>query len=120
MGIDRAGPGHPGTGLIPDEEALTDQAAALADGSEIPHRQANALYCQALLDHDAGRLLAAAGHYARATRPLQRARALEAAAAEFAPAGHRNQARTAFAGAAAIYTALGAAADITRLHTTPR
>ena len=32
---------------------LAGHAAALAAGSEIPHRQANALYCRGLLDHDA-------------------------------------------------------------------
>ena len=41
--------------------AFADQAAALAAGSEIPHRQAAALYCRGLLDHDACELLAAAG-----------------------------------------------------------
>ena len=43
----------------------------------------------ALLDHDALRLLAAAERYDAASRPLQRAQALEAAAAEFARAGDR-------------------------------
>jgi hypothetical protein len=48
------------TGDLSTAQALTSQAAALAAGSEIPHRQANALYCRGLLDHDAHRLLAAA------------------------------------------------------------
>ena len=38
-----------------------------AAGSETPHRQANALYCQGLLDHDGAKLLAAAGRYAALT-----------------------------------------------------
>ena len=42
---------------------LAGHAAALAAESEIPHRQANALYCTGLLDHDAVRLLSAAERY---------------------------------------------------------
>jgi tetratricopeptide (TPR) repeat protein len=95
---------------------LTEQAAVLASASETPHRQATAIYCRALLDHDARRLLVAADRYAQATRPLPRAKALEAAAAEFARAGDRAQARAACAGAMAVYTALGAAADVGRLR----
>jgi tetratricopeptide (TPR) repeat protein len=106
------------TGNRDAARAFTDHAAALADGSEIPHRQANAIYCQALLDHDAGRLLAAAERYHDSTRPLQQAKALEAAGAEFACAGDRDQVRTALARAAATYAALGASADIARLEGT--
>ena len=50
--------------------AVADQAASLAAVSEIPHRQANALYCRGLLDHNAVRLLAAAERYSDASRPL--------------------------------------------------
>jgi tetratricopeptide (TPR) repeat protein len=96
--------------------ALVHQAAALATGSQIPHREANALYCRGLLDHDAPRLLAAAERYDDASRPLSRAKALEAAGQEFAHAGHRDRARIAFADAEEVYTVLGAAADITRLR----
>jgi hypothetical protein len=92
----------------------------LAAGSEIPCRQADVLYCRALLDRDALPLLAAAERYDAVGRSLQKAKALEAAAAEFARAGHRDQARTAFAGAVEAYTALGAAADLARLRATPR
>ena len=42
---------------------LAGRAEALAAGSEIPHRQANALYCRGLLDHDGPRLLTAAERY---------------------------------------------------------
>ena len=49
------------TGDLRTAHALTGDAAELAAESEIPHRQANALYCRGLLDHDAPRLLAAAG-----------------------------------------------------------
>ena len=48
-------------------QSIAGQAAALAAGSEIPHRQANALYCRGLLDHDAPRLLAAAERYDEAS-----------------------------------------------------
>ena len=57
------------TGDLGTAQALASQAAALAAGSEIPHRQANALYCRGLLDQDAPRLLAAAERYDEAGRP---------------------------------------------------
>jgi DNA-binding CsgD family transcriptional regulator/tetratricopeptide (TPR) repeat protein len=103
-------------GDIGTAQALTGHAAALAAGSEIPHRQANALYCRGLLDHDAGPLMAAAERYEQASRPLLRAQALEAAAGEFIRCGDRGQARTAFTRAAEVYGSLGAAADVARLQ----
>ncbi|MBV9092339.1 MAG: AAA family ATPase [Streptosporangiaceae bacterium] len=96
--------------------ALAGQAAALAAGSEIPHRQANALYCRGLLDHDGALLLAAAERYDDAGRPLQEAKALEAAAVRFVHAGDRAKARAAFTRAVEVYTGLGAASDIARLQ----
>jgi DNA-binding CsgD family transcriptional regulator len=108
------------TGNLDLARTLAGQAAALAAESEIPHRQANALYCRGLLDHDAARLLAAADRYDGGGRPLLRAKALEAAAGHFVEAGDRSQARTAFTGAAEVYTSLGAAADIARLQATFR
>ncbi len=98
-------------------KALADHAVALAAGSQIPHRQANALYCHGLLDHDAPRLLAAAERYGDASRPLLSAKALEAAAGEFVGADDRDQARGAFTRAVEIYTSLGAATDVARLRT---
>ena len=109
-----------GTGDLGTAQALAGQTAALAAESEIPHRQANALYCRGLLDHDAPRLLAAAEHYDDADRPLLRAKALEAAAGEFVDAGDRSQAREAFTQAVEVYAALGAAADISRVQATFR
>src|SRR5207342_2278465 len=47
------------TGDLGTAQALAGHAASFAAESEIPHRQANALYCRGLLDHDATRLLAA-------------------------------------------------------------
>jgi len=104
------------TGDLETAQALAGQAAALAAGSEIPHRQANALYCRGLLDHDAPQLLTAAERYDEAGRPLLRAKALEAAAGEFVDAEDRAQARDAFTSAVEVYTTLGAAADIARLQ----
>jgi DNA-binding CsgD family transcriptional regulator/tetratricopeptide (TPR) repeat protein len=95
---------------------LADQAAELAAEPEISHRQANALYCRGLVDHDASRLLAAAERYNDAGRPLLRAKALEAAAGHYVDAGDRGQARAAFTGAVEVYASLGAAADIARLQ----
>ncbi len=97
-------------------QALADHATALAAASEIPHRQANALYCRGLLDQDAPRLLAAAERYGDAGRPLLRAKALEAAAEDLVRIGDRGQARPAFTRAVEIYTSLGAAADVARLQ----
>ncbi len=96
--------------------ALTNDAAALAADSEIPHRQANALYCRGLQEHDAARLLTAAERYSEASRPLLTAKALEAAAGEFVSADDRGQARAAFTRAVEIYTSLGAAIDAARLQ----
>ena len=103
-------------GDIGTAQALTGHAAALAAESEIPHRQANALYCRGLLDHDAAPLVAAAERYDQASRPLLRAQALEAAAGEFIRSGDRAQARAAFTRAVEVYGSLGAAADVARLQ----
>jgi DNA-binding CsgD family transcriptional regulator len=102
-------------GDLDTAHAFADRAIALAAGSEIPHQQAAALYCRGLLDHDASQLLAAAERYDDASRPLQRAKALEAAARQFADADDRDQARAAFTQAADVYDSLGAAGDLARL-----
>jgi len=108
------------TGDLGTAQALADHAAALAAGSEIPHRQAHSLYCRGLLDHDAPRLLAAAERYDEAGRPLLSAKALEAAAEHFIHTGDRSQARDAFTRAVEAYTSLGAAADVARVQATFR
>jgi DNA-binding CsgD family transcriptional regulator len=105
------------TGDLGTATAIAGHAAALAAESDIPHRQANGLYCHGLLDHDATRLLAAAERYGDASRPLLSAKALEAAAGDFVCAGDRDQARAAFTRAVEIYTSLGAATDVARLRT---
>jgi DNA-binding NarL/FixJ family response regulator len=101
-------------------QAVASRAAGLAADSAIPHRQANALYCGGLLDHDAAALLAAAGRYAEAGRPLLRAKALEAAAGHFVDDDDRGQARAAFTEAVEVYASLGASADVARLQATFR
>jgi DNA-binding CsgD family transcriptional regulator len=108
------------TGDLGTAKAIAGHAVALAAESEIPHRQANALYCRGLLDHDATRLLAAAERYGDAGRPLLSAKALEAAAGDFVCTGDRDQARAAYTRAVEIYTSLGAATDIARLRTSFR
>ena len=102
-------------GDLAKAHAFASQATALAAESDIPRRQGAALYCHGLLDHDASQLLAAAERYNDASRPLHRAKALEAAAREFADAGDRDQARAAFTRAADVYDSLGAAGDLNRL-----
>jgi DNA-binding NarL/FixJ family response regulator len=104
------------TGDLATAETLTGHAEALAVGSDIPHRQANTLYCRGLLGHDPARLLQAAQRYSEGKRPLLAAKALEAAACEFIAVGDRDRARAAFTDAAEIYSALGAATDAARLQ----
>src|SRR5579859_6272412 len=104
--------GDPGTA-----QTLAGHAAALAAGSEVPHRQANALYCRSLLDNDPVSLLTAAELYDQAGRPLLRAKALEAAAGYFVRSGDRDQARHAFTRAVEVYISLGATVDVARLRT---
>jgi DNA-binding CsgD family transcriptional regulator len=103
------------TGDLATGRAVAARAVALADGSQVPHRQANALYCGGLLDHDATRLLAAAELYEDAGWPLLSATALEAAAGEFVRDGDRGKGRDAFNRAAEIYASLDADADAARL-----
>ena len=55
-----------GTGDLDTARTLAGHADTLAAESEIPHRQANALYCRGLLDYDAPRLLTAAQLYEEA------------------------------------------------------
>jgi DNA-binding CsgD family transcriptional regulator/tetratricopeptide (TPR) repeat protein len=96
--------------------ALADRAEAVARDSEIPHRQANALCCRGLVDHDAGRLLRAAERYHDARRPLLAAKALEAAAGALVDTGDRDPARAAFTRAVDLYSSLGATRDVDRLQ----
>jgi DNA-binding CsgD family transcriptional regulator len=103
-------------GDLATAKTLADRAVAFAAESQIPHRQANALYCRGLLDHDAAQLLRAADRYADASRALLSAKALEAAAGDFVGTDDRDQARAAFTRAAEIYTTLGAVTDVAQLQ----
>lgn len=107
---------------IDTAKSLTEKAATLADGSQIPHRLGNALYCQGMLDSDPEKLLAAAARYEDATRPLHQAKALEAAAVIFAEGESgsedeeaRKRARDAMSRSVEVYETLGAAADVQRI-----
>jgi DNA-binding CsgD family transcriptional regulator len=96
--------------------SLAQRAAAIAEDTDIPHRQANALYCQGLVDRDAGLLLRATDRYHDAGRPLLGAQALEAAAAAYLDGGDRVAARRAFTRSLDLYASLGAARDVARLQ----
>jgi DNA-binding CsgD family transcriptional regulator/tetratricopeptide (TPR) repeat protein len=104
------------TGDKATAQTIAGQAAVLAEGSEIPHRQANALYCKGMVDRDAFVLLTAAQRYADAGRPLPRAKALEAAAECLVEAEERTAARQAFEQAVEVYAFLGAEADLNRVQ----
>jgi DNA-binding NarL/FixJ family response regulator len=97
-------------------QAVSGQAAKLAEGSDIPHQQANALYCHGMVDRDSKVLLAAADQYADAGRPLLRAKALEGAAECLVEAEDRTGARQAFEQAVEIYEFLAAEADLNRVQ----
>jgi DNA-binding CsgD family transcriptional regulator len=97
-------------------QAVSKQAAILAEGSEIPHQQANALYCCGMVDRDSDVLLESAQRYADAGKPLPRAKALEAAAEVLVEAEDRTAARQAFEQAVEIYEFLGAEADLNRVQ----
>ena len=103
-------------GDLSTAQAIARHAASLATASPNPHHQAGELYCRGLLAHEASLLLAAAKLYRDASRPLQRAKALEAAAGEFISTGELRPARAAFNQAVEIYEALGASADVARLQ----
>jgi tetratricopeptide (TPR) repeat protein len=94
---------------------LASQAATPAIGAQTPYRQANALYCRGLVEHDAAMLLSSAERYGHAARPLQRAKALEAATSEYARAGDWKAAQSTLAAAAEIYAWLGAIVDAARV-----
>jgi len=97
-------------------QAVTAKAAILAEGSEIPSRQANALYCQGMVGRNSVMLLGAAQRYADASRPLPQAKALEAAAECLIGREDRTGARQAFEQAVEVYEFLGAEADLNRIH----
>jgi ATP/maltotriose-dependent transcriptional regulator MalT len=103
-------------GDLTTAEKLATQATDFAADSQLPHRQANTLYCAGLVAHDAAKLLRAAERYEQASRPLLAAKALEAAAEELVGLEDKSAARDALARSVEVYQALGAAADVNRLQ----
>jgi ATP/maltotriose-dependent transcriptional regulator MalT len=105
-------------GDVGTAKRLAEHAAELAEGSDVPHRHGDALYCRGMLDRDPERLLAAAERYGEATRPLHQAKALEAAAVVFVESDDgesRKRARDAMGRSVEVYEFLGAAADVQRI-----
>jgi tetratricopeptide (TPR) repeat protein len=101
-------------GDLDTAQAITMRAVDFAADLETPSAQGNSLYCRGMLGQDAPLLLAAAGRYERASRPLLRAMALESAAAAHGEVGDGEGARAALASATRVYTLLGALADAAR------
>jgi len=104
------------TGDLSAARTLASQAATSAIGEQTPCRQANALYCRGLVEHDAAMLLSSAERYGQAGRPLPRAKAQEAAASEYARAGDWETAQSSLATAGEIYAWLGATVDAARVR----
>jgi tetratricopeptide (TPR) repeat protein len=104
------------TGDLSTARVLASETAVLAREPEVPHRQAHTLYCRGLLEHNGALLVNAAECYRDASRPLLRAKALEAATAELIRVGDRPRARSTFTDAVEIYTWLGATSDVARLQ----
>jgi DNA-binding CsgD family transcriptional regulator/tetratricopeptide (TPR) repeat protein len=105
--------------LIGDTEraqTLAVRAEAVAESSEVFHRKAVGLHCRGLVDNDPEKLTEAACQYEKASRPLLRAQALEAAGVVHADNGNVPAARNAFTEAYELYTALGAAWDLARVQ----
>lgn len=96
------------TGNVSAITDVAEQAAMLAQRSQLPHRLGTAAYCRGLLDHDPFLLQHAAERYRDAGQPLQRAKAFQAAAIEFAERGDRDAARATFSLANDLYDRLGA------------
>jgi DNA-binding CsgD family transcriptional regulator len=125
---------EPGLADLPDQHLLlpmltrlalaggkADVAAAAAEAAArdaarepLPRKVATAGHCRGLVAGDPVPVLAAAAYWEGAGQPLQRAAALEDAAALAAAAGDKAGARGALAGARELYGGLGARWDIRR------
>jgi hypothetical protein len=99
--------------------AAARAAAEEADREPLPVKTAAARWCRGLADGDPGPVLAAAGYYQAAGRPLDRAQALEDAAVLLAGTGDLPAARGAFTSAARLYLDLGAPAPAPRSSARP-
>lgn len=104
------------TGAADTAADVAEQAATLARRSSVPHRLGTAAYCRGLLDRDPFLLQHAADRYRDAGRPLLCAKALEAAAIEFASRDEKDAARAAFTRADELYDRLGANWDLAHLR----
>jgi len=102
------------TGDAATAAAAAQAAAREAERESLPVKTAAADSCRGLLDGDSGALLAAAAYYKSASRPLERAQALEDAAVLLAGRGDLQPARQAFGDAVELYRGLGAQWDIRR------
>ncbi len=98
-------------------KAAADAAAREAAQEPLPRKVATAGHCQGLLAGDPGPVLAAAAYWDGAGQPLQRAAALEDAAALAAAAGDKAAARAALAQARELYAGLGARWTASRAET---
>ncbi len=81
---------------------------------QLPLRTAMANHCRGLVARDPARVLSAADYFQETGRPLERAQALEDAAALEAERGALTAAQEHLAVAVGVYTGLGAAWDIER------
>jgi len=100
-----------------DRAAAAAAARAAAEEAErepLPVKTAASDVCRGLVDDDPSPLLAAVAYYESASRPLDRAQALEDAAVLLAARGDFQAARRAFSDATRLYRALGAAWDLRR------
>jgi DNA-binding CsgD family transcriptional regulator/tetratricopeptide (TPR) repeat protein len=95
---------------------VAERASELAQRSAVPHRLGTDAYCRGLLTRDPGLLEEAADRFRDAGRPLYRAKALEAAAVEFAARNDRDAARAAFTRADELYGWLRAEWDLGHLR----
>jgi DNA-binding CsgD family transcriptional regulator len=104
------------TGDLDRAHALVRRAEENAGSSPIHHRRAVVLHCRGIVERDVDTLLEAAALYERASRPLPRAQALEAAGVVCADAGDIAAARTHFTDAYTMYSDLAADWDLARLQ----
>ncbi|MFH8381130.1 BREX system ATP-binding domain-containing protein [Kitasatospora sp. NPDC018058] len=99
------------------EAAATLAGTAPSRGPGIASWEHTARHAAALLEADPAPLLAAADHYAAASRPLRQANALEDAAELLARQGRSAEARLRLEQAVTAYGALGAAWGLRRART---
>jgi len=107
---------------LADGDAATAAAAAqaaeqAARAEPLAIKTAIADYCQGLVDGDPAPVLSAAAYFEATGRPIDRAQALEDAAALMAAHGEVRAARQALSEAVGLYSALGARWDIRRAAT---